>query len=160
MSTTRVVKMVSENTGDHFASEAEAQSVADSMSDKSWAKENCGVCGNAPAPLGNLVSKRKRHSGEDGLDRRGNMMASCCRLPSVADLEHTLEGPSTFPAEDEIYRPNELKQISEANLVRAPEMTTRDISALYKSREEEAMAEKALEALRNDLDTVSTSRMS
>ena len=88
-STTRVVKMVSENTGDHFANEVEAQAVADNMKEESWVKKNCGVCGSSPPPLTNLISKRDRH------DRRGNTMATCCRLPST--VEPNIDGDGDDP---------------------------------------------------------------
>lgn len=149
-STTRVVKMVSENTGVHFANEEEAEAVASNMKSKPWVKEHCGICGNSPAPLKNLVSKRDHPGFEYGLNRRGNTMASCCRLPtvtSVADGEIT-DFEEIGEATD-IFNPKEYKMIGEADLVPAPNLVARNIHAA-----------DDIKALEKDLDTLSTGLIS
>lgn len=153
-STTRIVKMVGENTGEHFANEKEAQTVADHIKQKSWVQENCGICGNSPAPFINLVSKKIRRGFNNRLGRRGDNMASCCRLPSVAtgadDQAATIKkAGEEVNEESDTYNPKAYKQIGEADLVQAPKLVARNIR----------MADD-IKALSNDLDTLSTGLLS
>lgn len=148
-STTRVVKMISENTGDHFANEAEAKSVAEKMKEKSWVKENCGICGNSPALLGNLIAKRRRRDGYS-LVRRGNVMASCCRLPPVKELEGAAATEVDASKEPKsVYDPARYKHIQEADLVAPPVLQSRNVQLA-----------NDVKALSHDLDTISTGLVS
>lgn len=136
-SSTRIVKMVDKNIGDHFTNKAEAQSVANKMEEEAWVKENCGICGDSPVPLSNLISKKKR------FNRRGNSMATCCRVPHVIEGEEA--AINTDVRYDNYVDPIEYYQIREGNLVPAPELITRNIE-LASDRK----------ALWNDLASLST----
>lgn len=133
--------MVSENTGDHFASEEEARTVAENMKEKSWVKDNCGICGNSPALLSNLVSKRN----DLKLNRRGNMMASCCRLPHVAEADEPDIYTDIGGGENGYYSPQAYRITTEADLVPPPRLISRNIQ----------LADD-IKALENDLSTTST----
>lgn len=122
-SSTRVVKMVSENTGDHFTNEAEAQSVADKMKEKSWVQDNCGICGNSPAPLSSLISMKR-------LNRRVKSMASCCRLPTIPEGHPGPIDVEIGAKEDPIPEPKRRTQIGEASLVPAPELPARNLKSI------------------------------
>ena len=148
-STARIVKMVGKNTGDHFASETEAQAVAKKMKEKSWVKDNCGICGNSPVPLNNLVSKKIRRRDEYSLSRRGNTMASCCRLPPVTELDETpIATADNLGETNEIqaaFNPREFGLIKEAELVSPPTLTMRN-----------KQTANDLQLLSHDLNTLST----
>ncbi len=154
-STARIVKMVGENTGEHFASETEAQAVAEKVKDKSWVKDNCGICGNSPMPLNTLaISKKPRRRDDDNnysLSRRGNMMASCCRLPHVTEVDDDTPiaaAVDILPETNDIreaFDPREFEGIKEAGLVPPPVLTMRN-----------KQTAKDIESLSHDLNTLST----
>lgn len=148
-STARIVKMVGKNTGDHFASEAEAQAVAKKMKEKSWVKDNCGICGNSPVPLNNLISKKLRRRDNYSLNRRGNTMASCCRLPLVTESEETPIAEGYDPLESNQFymasKPREFKLIKEAELVSPPILIMRN-----------KQIANDIKLLSHDLNTLST----
>ena len=161
--TTRVVKKVGDGlTSQHFASESEAQAVADNMKDQTWVKDNCAVCG--PPSSSSIISARKnKRRGESHLNRRGNLLTSCCKLPALipdpmADLDTTFDegestdvtaeedqGDQTDQLDDPVYDPENYNAITEASLVPAPAYTIRDVSIAAD-----------VKSLQKDLDGLST----
>ena len=123
-STTRIVKMGSEKgVAEHFANEAEAQAVADNMKDQTWVDKNCGVCRVSPSPLNSAVSRRRDNVNR--LNRRGNILTSCCRPPATISESDTMldeGGP------DSVYDTIDYRTIREADLVPPPAYTVRDVS--------------------------------
>ena len=146
-STTRVVKKVGENTADHFANEAEANAVAENMKNEAWVDENCSVCELSLPPLGNGISRRKTYNAEY-LNRRGVIATPCCPAGSVPPGQATMQSPEETDDQERrgfIHNPAEYRFIKEADLVPAPQLTTRDIN----------IAED-MQDLSKDLDAFST----
>lgn len=86
----RLFKAAEEGSGgsSHFASQEEAQGVADNLQDDDWRKKNCGACdapGSSSSSLsGGIAGRfRSRVRRRDFLYRRGNVLGACCKVPAT-----------------------------------------------------------------------------
>ncbi|KAL8832883.1 MAG: hypothetical protein Q9170_004703 [Blastenia crenularia] len=144
----RVMKLVGDDLTkpQHFTNEAEAQAVAENMGDETWVEDNCRICG-PPPPENVITSRRRKRRGTSPLNRRGNVLTSCCRIPDVisdktdALLENTQDqGESTNVSpeqdtidqtdqvDDPIYDPENYNSITEESLKEAPPYKLRDVN--------------------------------
>ena len=106
--TIRIYKKVGDAeipAAEHFASEAEAESVAQNIGDEKWYDENCGTCSttgsSAGAVAGGIATSKRRRRALPSIYRRGNVFGSCCKVPAVvgpsSSSESTFENPFASP---------------------------------------------------------------
>ncbi|KAG8526437.1 uncharacterized protein KY384_000030 [Bacidia gigantensis] len=149
--TTRIAKAVdSPGTGaTHFASQQEAEAVAEKLQDPSWPKANCRTCATASTgdfSLGKTPARRRRRLSR----RAGTTFSFCCRVPPMPEigtdtstlLEQATEDsytpdPGSIDPKDvppsqsrAIYDTSKpIKYIPETDLVKPPALLAHDLEA-------------------------------
>ncbi|KAL8869491.1 MAG: hypothetical protein Q9174_004236 [Haloplaca sp. 1 TL-2023] len=137
--------------GQTFKNADEATAVRENLKDEAWAKENCRICGPA-APSTVSTTRRTRRRRSSRLNRRGNVMGTCCRVPQTLEpFEAKLDvGPEEYEARarkrlGKTHNPRNYNFITETELVPPIEFKPRDINTY-----------QGVTNLQNDLNSYST----
>ncbi|KAL8853063.1 MAG: hypothetical protein Q9221_002093 [Calogaya cf. arnoldii] len=155
--TTRVMKFPTgkeSNVAEYFTND-EALATRESMKDENWAKANCRLC-TPPTPKGATVARSLRGHSRSRLVPRGNILTSCCRVPTT--LPEIGQSPDTIPDVGQDYEeswdpesyqserghdPDDYNYIKEDLLKPPTDYVVRDLNGA--------------QAIKEDLDTLSTS---
>lgn len=156
--TTRVMKFPIGKEGlleaEYFTND-QALATGESMKDKTWAEANCHIC-RPPTPKGVTGVRSIRGRSRYRLVPRGNVLTSCCRVPTT--LPEVGQDPDTLPDGGQDYEeswdsesiqsepghdPDQYNCIKEDMLKPPTDYPIRDFNGV--------------ENIQKDLDTISTS---
>lgn len=115
----RLFKLTDEESAEssHFASEEEAQGVANNLADDDWRKANCRTCSapgqTSPALSGGIAQRTTpKPSRRNHLYRRGNVLGACCKVPkTLPDLAPVIDDGVSSIVDSENVDPDDVDSI-------------------------------------------------
>ena len=154
---TRILEQAGEGSiAQHFADESEAKRVADSLKNEGWAAENCGPCKfSQVVPEGYVATLRVKPRKLKSIQRRGNILGSCCNVPGAGVVESDF-GDFDSPFKDVLFPDSEASaDVDGGDSAGEYESTAVDRLSIYEPESYKTRGESALTPSRGytSLDT-------